>query len=317
MHFGHLKRKWNPAMAPYIFMEKTGIHIIDLNKTEIKLKEASAAMKQIAKSGRKILFVATKKQAKDIVAEKVAAINMPYVTERWPGGMLTNFPTIRKAVKKMSSIDKMATDGTFETLSKRERLQVTRQRAKLERNLGSISDLTRLPAAMFIVDVHKEYIAVREANRLNIPVFAMVDTNSDPRNIDFPIPANDDASKSISLIISYVCDAVAEGLSERKMEKEKEEKNVKATKEKGEKAGEKSESAGEKGAKSDGKRKRTGKAEVIVPVVVASDDDEDEEVDSIKDKASAYDVISDDDEDEAAVGKKVPTLDEADEEENE
>jgi len=317
VHFGHLKRKWNPAMAPYIFMEKTGIHIIDLNKTEIKLKEASAAMKQIAKSGRKILFVATKKQAKDIVAEKVAAINMPYVTERWPGGMLTNFPTIRKAVKKMSSIDKMATDGTFETLSKRERLQVTRQRAKLERNLGSISDLTRLPAAMFIVDVHKEYIAVREANRLNIPVFAMVDTNSDPRNIDFPIPANDDASKSISLIISYVCDAVAEGLSERKMEKEKEEKNVKATKEKGEKAGEKSESAGEKGAKSDGKRKRTGKAEVIVPVVVASDDDEDEEVDSIKDKASAYDVISDDDEDEAAVGKKVPTLDEADEEENE
>jgi small subunit ribosomal protein S2 len=315
VHFGHLKRKWNPAMSPYIFMEKNGIHIIDLNKTEIKLKEASAAMKQIAKSGRKILFVATKKQAKDIVAEKVAAINMPYVTERWPGGMLTNFPTIRKAVKKMSSIDKMATDGTFETLSKRERLQVTRQRAKLERNLGSISDLTRLPAAMFIVDVHKEYIAVREANRLNIPVFAMVDTNSDPRNIDFPIPANDDASKSISLIIGYVCDAIAEGLGERKMEKEKEEKNAKATKEKGEKAEEKSESAGEKGAKSDGKRKRTGKAEVIVPVVVASDDDEDE--DSTIDKASAYDEVPEDDEDEAAVGKKIPTLDEADEDENE
>jgi small subunit ribosomal protein S2 len=227
VHFGHLKRKWNPAMSPYIFMEKNGIHIIDLHKTEAKLNEAASAMKQIAKSGRKILFVATKKQAKDIVAEKVEAINMPYVTERWPGGMLTNFPTIRKAVKKMSAIDKMATDGTFDTLSKRERLQITRQRAKLEKNLGSIADLTRLPAAMFIVDIHKEYIAVREANRLNIPVFAMVDTNSDPRTIDFPIPANDDASKSISLIISYVTDAMAEGLSERKMEKEKEEKMAK------------------------------------------------------------------------------------------
>jgi small subunit ribosomal protein S2 len=228
VHFGHLKRKWNPAMAPYIFMEKNSIHIIDLNKTEIKLKEAAAAMKQIAKSGRKILFVATKKQAKDIVAEKVKEIGMPYVTERWPGGMLTNFPTIRKAVKKMSAIDKMATDGTFETLSKRERLQIARQRAKLEKNLGSIADLTRLPAAMFIVDVHKEYIAVREANRLNIPVFAMVDTNSDPRNIDFPIPSNDDASKSISLIIDFVTEAVAEGLSERKMEKEKEASETKA-----------------------------------------------------------------------------------------
>ncbi|MFO7671537.1 MAG: 30S ribosomal protein S2 [Bacteroidales bacterium] len=230
VHFGHLKRKWNPAMAPYIFMEKNGIHIIDLNKTEAKLVEAAAAMKQIAKSGRKILFVATKKQAKDIVAEKVGAVNMPYVTERWPGGMLTNFPTIRKAVKKMSTIDKMATDGTFETLSKRERLQIERQRAKLERNLGSISDLTRLPAAMFIVDVHKEYIAVREANRLNIPVFAMVDTNSDPRNIDFPIPANDDASKSISLIIGFITDAIAEGLGERKMEKDKDDKEAKETK---------------------------------------------------------------------------------------
>jgi len=227
VHFGHLKRKWNPAMAPYIFMEKNGIHIIDLNKTEVKLNEAASAMKQIAKSGRKILFVATKKQAKDIVAEKVKTINMPYVTERWPGGMLTNFPTIRKAVKKMSAIDKMATDGTFDTLSKRERLQITRQRAKLEKNLGSIADLTRLPAAMFVVDVHKEYIAVREANRLNIPVFAMIDTNSDPRTIDFPIPANDDASKSISLIINFVTDAVAEGLNERKMEKEKEVKEVK------------------------------------------------------------------------------------------
>ena len=231
VHFGHLKRKWNPAMSPYIFMEKNGIHIIDLNKTEAKLEEAASAMKQIAKSGRKILFVATKKQAKDIVSEKVKAINMPYVTERWPGGMLTNFPTIRKAVKKMSAIDKMATDGTFETLSKRERLQIERQRAKLEKNLGSISDLTRLPAAMFIVDVHKEYIAVREANRLNIPVFAMVDTNSDPRPIDFPIPSNDDASKSISLIIDYVCEAVAEGLGERKMEKEKDDKNAKVAKE--------------------------------------------------------------------------------------
>ena len=240
VHFGHLKRKWNPSMAPYIFMEKNGIHIIDLNKTEAKLKEAAAAMKQIAKSGRKILFVATKKQAKDIVAEKVKTINMPYVTERWPGGMLTNFPTIRKAVKKMSAIDKMATDGTFDTLSKRERLQITRQRAKLEKNLGSIADLTRLPAAMFVVDVHKEYIAVREANRLNIPVFAIVDTNSDPRNIDFPIPANDDASKSISLIINYVADAVAEGLNERRMEKEKEDKEAK---EKSEKAKTKSEEA--------------------------------------------------------------------------
>jgi len=228
VHFGHLKRKWNPAMAPYIFMEKNGIHIIDLNKTEIKLNEACAAMKQIAKSGRKILFVATKKQAKDIVSEKVKEIGMPYVTERWPGGMLTNFPTIRKAVKKMSAIDKMATDGTFETLSKRERLQIARQRAKLEKNLGSIADLTRLPAAMFIVDVHKEYIAVREANRLNIPVFAMVDTNSDPRDIDFPIPSNDDASKSISLIINFVTESIAEGLSERKMEKEKEASETKA-----------------------------------------------------------------------------------------
>jgi len=232
VHFGHLKRKWNPAMAPYIFMEKNGIHIIDLNKTEIKLNEAANAMKQIAKSGRKILFVATKKQAKDIVAEKVKEINMPYVTERWPGGMLTNFPTIRKAVKKMGAIDKMSTDGTFETLSKRERLQIARQRAKLEKNLGSIADLTRLPAAMFIVDVHKEYIAVREANRLNIPVFAMVDTNSDPRDIDFPIPANDDASKSISLIIDFVTETIAEGLNERKMEKDKEASESKAKSEK-------------------------------------------------------------------------------------
>jgi small subunit ribosomal protein S2 len=222
VHFGHLKRKWNPAMAPYIFMERNGIHIIDLEKTAVKIDEAASAMKHIAKSGKKILFVATKKQAKEIVAERVKQVNMPYVTERWPGGMLTNFPTIRKAVKKMSSIDKMAVDGTFTNLSKRERLQVTRQRAKLEKNLGSIADLTRLPSALFVVDVSKEHIAVREAHRLGIPVFAMVDTNSDPSNIDFPIPANDDASKSISLIIDLLCKAIEEGLNERKMEKDKE-----------------------------------------------------------------------------------------------
>ena len=222
VHFGHLKRKWNPAMAPYIFMERNGIHIIDLEKTIVKLDEAASAMKQIARSGKKILFVATKKQAKEIVAEKVKLVNMPYVTERWPGGMLTNFPTIRKAVKKMGSIDKMATDGTFLNLSKRERLQVTRQRAKLEKNLGSIIDLTRLPSALFIVDVCKEHIAVREAKRLGIPVFAMVDTNSDPSDIEFPIPANDDASKSISLIIDILCQSIEEGLNERKLEKDKE-----------------------------------------------------------------------------------------------
>jgi len=222
VHFGHLKRKWNPAMAPYIFMERNGIHIIDLEKTVVKIDEAASAMKHIAKSGKKVLFVATKKQAKEIVAEKVKAVNMPYVTERWPGGMLTNFPTIRKAVKKMSSIDKMATDGTFLNLSKRERLQVTRQRAKLEKTLGSIIDLTRLPSALFIVDVTKEHIAVREAKRLGIPVFAMVDTNSDPSDIEFPIPANDDASKSISLIIGILCQAIEEGLNERKIEKDKE-----------------------------------------------------------------------------------------------
>jgi small subunit ribosomal protein S2 len=222
VHFGHLKRKWNPAMAPYIFMERNGIHIIDLEKTAVKIDEAASAMKHIAKSGKKVLFVATKKQAKEIVAEKVKAVNMPYVTERWPGGMLTNFPTIRKAVKKMSSIDKMATDGTFLNLSKRERLQVTRQRAKLEKTLGSIIDLTRLPSALFIVDVTKEHIAVREAKRLGIPVFAMVDTNSDPTDIELPIPANDDASKSISLIVGILCQAIEEGLNERKIEKDKE-----------------------------------------------------------------------------------------------
>ncbi len=228
VHFGHLKRKWCPEMAPYIFMEKNGIHIIDLQKTIVKLDEAANVLKQIAKSGRKILFVATKKQAKDIVSEKVKAINMPYVTERWPGGMLTNFPTIRKAVKKMASIDKMMNDGTFETLSKRERLQITRQRAKLEKNLGSIADLTRLPAALFIVDITKEHIAVREARRLGIPVVAMCDTNSNPNLVDFPIPANDDASKSISLIVDVVCQAIQEGLNERKVEKDSEQAEKKA-----------------------------------------------------------------------------------------
>ena len=218
VHFGHLKRKWNPHMAPYIFMERNGIHIIDLKKTQAKLDEAASAIKQIAKSGRKILFVATKKQAKDVVAEKIQSIEMPYVTERWPGGMLTNFPTIRKAVKKMSTLDKMVGDGTFDTLSKREKLQMNRQRAKLEKNLGSIKDLSRLPAALFVIDILKENIAVREARRLDIPVFGMVDTNSDPNEIDFPIPANDDATNSISLILDVMIEAIREGLSERKAE---------------------------------------------------------------------------------------------------
>ncbi len=229
VHFGHLKRKWNPNMAPYIFMEKNGIHIIDLQKTVVKVDEAANALNQIAKSGRKILFVATKKQAKDIVSELVSSVNMPYVTERWPGGMLTNFPTIRKAVKKMISIDKMTKDSSWDVLSKREKLQISRQRAKLEKMLGSISDLTRLPAALFIVDVLKEKIAVREAKRLGIPVFAMVDTNSEPEGIDFVIPANDDASQSVSLIVKIMTDAIREGLSERKVERDKEgdEKEVK------------------------------------------------------------------------------------------
>jgi len=218
-HFGHLKRKWNPAMAPYIFMERNGIHIIDLYKTIAKAEEAAAALKQIAKAGKKILFVATKKQAKPVVEEKALSINMPYVIERWPGGMLTNFPTIRKAVKKMSNIDKMIKDGTFDTLSKREKLQVTRQRAKLEKNLGSIQDLTRLPAAIFVVDVMKEQIAVKEAEKLGIPVFGIVDTNSDPSSIDFVIPANDDASKAVDMILGFLCEAIKEGLDERKVEK--------------------------------------------------------------------------------------------------
>ena len=221
-HFGHLKRKWNPKMAPYIFMEKNGIHIIDLHKTVVKIDEAANVMKQLARAGRKILFVATKKQAKEIVAEKASAVNMPFVTERWPGGMLTNFPTIRKAVKKMNTIDKMITDGTFDSLAKREKLQITRQRAKLEKNLGSIADLNRLPSALFVVDVQKEMNAVKEANRLNIPVIAMVDTCCDPTPIDYVIPANDDAAKSIGLVMDALCGAIAEGLQERKIEKEKE-----------------------------------------------------------------------------------------------
>ena len=222
VHFGHLKRKWNPNMSPYIFMERNGIHIIDLYKTQAKLEEAQNALKQIAKSGKRILFVATKKQAKELVSEAVKKVNMPYVTERWPGGMLTNFATIRKAVRKMSSIDKMANTNTYNHLSKREKLQITRERAKLEKNLGSIADMSRLPAALFIVDINKEKIAVAEARKLNIPIFAMVDTNTDPNLIDFAIPANDDASKSIALILNAAVLAVAEGLNERKMAREKE-----------------------------------------------------------------------------------------------
>lgn len=221
VHFGHLKRKWNPGMAPYIFMERNGIHIIDLHKTVAKIDESAEALKKIARSGRKILFVATKKQAKELVAHKVQEINMPYVTERWSGGMLTNFPTVRKAVKKMSTIDKMTVDGMFDSLSKREKLQISRQREKLEKNLGSIVNLTRLPAALFVVDVVREHIAVNEARRLNIPIFAIVDTNANPDLVDFVIPGNDDASKSIEIILDKICSAITEGLEERKVEKEK------------------------------------------------------------------------------------------------
>jgi small subunit ribosomal protein S2 len=222
-HFGHLKRKWNPAMAPYIYMERNGIHIIDLNKTAVKIDEAAEALKNLARSGRKVLFVGTKKQAQEVVAAHAQEVGMPYITERWAGGMLTNFPTIRKAVKKMSQIDKMASDGTMDNMSKREKLQITRQREKLEKNLGSIADMTRLPSAVFVVDVIKEKIAVAEANRLGIPVFGIVDTNSNPNNIDFVIPANDDATKAIDVILTAVCDAIKEGLEERKVEKADEE----------------------------------------------------------------------------------------------
>jgi small subunit ribosomal protein S2 len=227
VHFGHLTRKWNPNMAPYVYTERNGVHIIDLYKTAAKIEESAAALQKIANSGRKILFVATKKQAKDIVAEKAKSVSMPFITERWPGGMLTNFVTIRKAVKKMAQIDRMKLDGSFDALSKREKLQINRQREKLEKNLGSISDMTRLPGALFIVDIKKEHIAVAEARKLNIPIFAMVDTNSDPRLVDFVIPANDDASKSIDKVMSHVIDSIAEGLSDRKADKEK----VKETKE--------------------------------------------------------------------------------------
>jgi small subunit ribosomal protein S2 len=236
VHFGHQKRKWNPAMSPYVFMERNGIHIIDLNKSVAKIEEAASAMKQIAKSGKNILFVATKKQAKNIVAEKVQRINMPYITERWPGGLLTNFVTIRKAVKKMDTIDKMKEDGTIDTLSKRERLQISRTREKLERNLGSISKMNRIPSAIFVVDINKEYIAVAEARKLNIPTFAMVDTNSDPNLVEFPIPANDDATKSIECIMEIITNAVAEGLEEKNKEVEQKAmenaKKLKAKKEK-------------------------------------------------------------------------------------
>ena len=225
-HFGHLKRKWNPAMAPYIYTERNGIHIIDLHKTVAKIDDAAEALKNIARQGKKILFVGTKKQTKEVIAEKATSVNMPYVIERWPGGMLTNFPTIRKAVKKMANIDKLLSDGTYDKLSKRENLQIRRKRAKLEKNLGSIADLTRLPSALFVVDVMKEHIAVSEANRLGIPVFAIVDTNSDPRDVDFVIPANDDAAKSIELILSVVCGAINEGLEERKVEKADQEANA-------------------------------------------------------------------------------------------
>ena len=218
-HFGHLKRKWNPAMAPYIFMERNGIHIIDLNKTVIKVDEAAEALKNIAKQGRKILFVATKKQAKDVVAEKAQSVQMPYINERWAGGMLTNFRTIREAIKKMTKIDKLTADGTYSNLSKRELLQISRQRAKLEKNLGSIADMTRLPSALFVIDIEKEHIAVKEAHRLGIPVFGIVDTNANPNNVEFAIPANDDAKDSVEVILAAVCDAINEGLNERKVEK--------------------------------------------------------------------------------------------------
>ena len=261
-HFGHLKRKWNPAMAPYIYAEKNGIHIIDLNKTVAKIDEAAAALKQIARSGKKILFVATKKQAKDIVAEKVKAVNMPYVTERWPGGMLTNFATIRKAVRKMSQIDKMATDGTFDNISKKEKLQISRERAKLETNLGSVADLTRLPSALFIVDISKEHIAVAEAKRLNIPTFAIVDTNSNPNFVDYAIPANDDASTSVAYIVELMCKAINEGLGERKMDKEATAADEKEGKNSKEEAEELAAGLNLKGAKSDdedGARKPAGR----------------------------------------------------------
>ncbi|MCC8132810.1 MAG: 30S ribosomal protein S2 [Tannerellaceae bacterium] len=266
VHFGHLKRKWNPAMAPYIFMERNGIHIIDLHKTVAKVDEAAEVLKNLARSGKKILFVATKKQAKQIVADNASSVGMPYVIERWPGGMLTNFPTIRKAIKKMNTIDKMAKDGTFDNLSKREKLQITRQRAKLEKTLGSIVDLTRLPSALFVVDVMKEHIAVREANRLGIPVFGMVDTNSNPNNINFVIPANDDATKSVEVILGAVCEAINEGLQERKAEKIDSEA-----------AGEGEAPRRERRAKAAVKKDRPAKEEAVVEEAPAATEDVKEE----------------------------------------
>ena len=285
VHFGHLTRKWNPNMAPYIYMERNGIHVINLYKTVAKLDEANEALKKIAASGRKILFVATKKQAKDIVADKVAKVNMPYITERWPGGMLTNFVTIRKAVKKMASIDRMKKDGTFLTLSKKERLQVDRLRAKLEKNLGSISEMTRLPGALFIVDTMREHIAVKEALKLNIPIFAMVDTNCDPRDIDYVVPSNDDASKSIEIIMGQVTDAVAEGLSERKAEKQgdapkaktEETPKVEATKE-----APKAETAKAEAPKTETAKVEAPKAEDAAPVAVAPVAVEEKVVEKVK-----------------------------------
>lgn len=258
VHFGHLTRKWNPRMAPYIFMERNGIHIIDLNKTLARLEEAAHAAKQIAKSGKKILFVATKKQAKSIVAEKAAAVNMPFITERWPGGMLTNFATIRKSIKKMGSLDRMATDGTYETISKKERLQIERQKAKMRKLLGSISDLTRLPVALFIVDTKKEHIAVAEAQKLNIPTFAIVDTNSDPTEVDFPVPANDDATKSIALIMEVICSAIEEGLSERKMDREMEREKETGEKEEAEETGTSAQAATSASADEEEEEEATG-----------------------------------------------------------
>lgn len=258
VHFGHLKRKWDPKMAPYIFMERNGIHIIDLNKTVVKLDEAANAIKQIAKSGKKVLFVATKKQAKEIVSNEAKRLNMPYITERWPGGMLTNFATVRKSVKKMASMDKMATDGTFENISKKERLQISRQKAKMEKLIGSIADLTRLPAAIFIVDIKKEHIAVSEAKKLNIPTFAITDTNTDPTQVDFAIPGNDDATKSISIIMEVVCKAIEEGLSERKLDKENDrEKEVAAEEEGGVEGKKKDVSEEEEGGSDRSKKPKT------------------------------------------------------------
>lgn len=274
VHFGHLRRKWNPNMAPYIFGEKKGIHIIDLNKTAVKLEEASNALRQIARSGKKVLFVATKKQAKDIVTEKVKATGMPYVTERWSGGMLTNFGTIRRAIKKMSNIDRMKVDGTFDNMSKRERLQVTRQREKMEKNLGSIADLTRLPSALFIVDIVKEHIALAEARKLGIPTFAMVDTNSNPSLVDFPIPANDDATKSIELIVDAMVAAVQEGLEDRKRDKDS---GTAIPDEEGDEEGEQAEEARGERKHRKGGRKQAGQE---VEELAAADDDKDQDTDA-------------------------------------